>query len=261
MYYKAELTLVKFKFANIFKQIELADLQNFEKDKKNTVRTMFNGIAHSYDFLNHFLSFGIDVSWRKRLIKEARKVPNKSILDMATGTADLSIMAAKKLSPEKIVGADISTGMLDIGRKKVTEKGLNTVIDLQVQDAENLTFNDNSFDLAMVAFGVRNFENLEKGLSEMKRVIKPKSSLLVLEFSTPENRFVQWSYEFYSSVILPTIGRMVSRNKTAYTYLPKSIEKFPSGQKFVEILEKVGFSECRAIPLTFGIATLYIGVK
>lgn len=230
------------------------------QDKKNEVREMFNGIARNYDFLNHFLSFGIDTGWRKKLIRKAKKYSPSVILDIATGTADLAIMAAQ-LSPEKIIACDLSTEMLAIGKEKVGKKNLTHLIELQEQDAEQLTFSDKSFDLAMVAFGVRNFEYLEKGLHEILRVLNPGKPLLILEFSVPSNKLFRMVYHFYSFVFLPFIGRMISKDKTAYQYLPASIRKFPCGHEFVNILNQVGFVGSTHKELTFGIVTLYTAFR
>jgi demethylmenaquinone methyltransferase/2-methoxy-6-polyprenyl-1,4-benzoquinol methylase len=237
----------------------LDELKRFEKNKKGEVRAMFNGIARHYDFLNHFLSFGIDVWWRKKLIRKAATFRPKKILDMATGTADLAIMAAS-LKPEKIIGADIAKEMLNIGAQKVSKKKLESLIELVEQDAEVLTFDDQSFDLAMIAFGVRNFADLTKGLSELYRVIKPGGALLVLEFSTPSSAFVRIPYTFYSNTFMPFAGRLFSRNKFAYKYLPDSIRKFPSGKEFAVRLKDAGFHDVLFYPMTFGVVTLYVAV-
>jgi len=228
--------------------------------KKDQVAKMFNNISGNYDFLNHFLSAGIDVVWRKKAVALLKESKPKFILDVATGTGDFAIEALQ-LNPEKIIGVDISEGMLEIGRKILTNRGRNDTIQLINGDSENLPFEENKFDAAIVAFGVRNFENLEKGLTEIKRVLKPGGKLVVLEFSKP-NRFpFKQLYSFYFKVILPVIGRLVSKDKAAYTYLPESVDAFPDGQNFTNILLKVGFTNTTCKPLTFGISSLYSGVK
>ncbi|MCH8546563.1 MAG: bifunctional demethylmenaquinone methyltransferase/2-methoxy-6-polyprenyl-1,4-benzoquinol methylase UbiE [Cryomorphaceae bacterium] len=228
--------------------------------KKEQVAQMFDNIAHSYDRLNHILSLGIDKGWRKRLLKLARQQPSDYILDVATGTGDLAIALAK-LQPKKITGVDISNGMLDIGRQKVKRKMLDKRIELTYGDSEDLPFEDHSFDLVTVAFGVRNFENLEKGLKEMNRVLKPGGQLLVLEFSQPEMFPFAQIYKFYFKYILPGIGRMLSKDSSAYTYLPASVEAFPYGKAFTDVLESCGYSDTSIRKLTLGVASIYRGVK
>ena len=221
---------------------------------------MFNNIAHRYDFLNHFLSAGIDYSWRRKAIKLMGRKNPKTILDVATGTGDLAI-AALKINPEKIIGVDIAEDMLEFGRKKLTEKKLQDKITLETGDSENLRFGDASFDAVMVAFGVRNFENLEKGLSEMFRVINQNGQVMILEFSKPKKFPVKQLYNFYFRFILPSLGKMISGDSSAYTYLPESVGKFPDGDAFLNILQKIGFKEVKQIKLTFGIASIYWGLK
>lgn len=228
--------------------------------KKEKVRNMFNNISGHYDFLNHFLSFGIDILWRKKMIRKMGKFKPLNILDVATGTGDLAIEALK-LKPEKITGLDISEGMLEVGRKKLKKRGLDTLIDLQLGDSENMPFKDASFDASIVAFGVRNFETLDKGLAEMHRTLKKDGRIWVLEFSKPKNFPIKQLYNFYFKNILPLIGRIVSKDQSAYTYLPDSVQEFPSGKKFLEHLKSVGFSELKIFPLSFGIATIYHGKK
>lgn len=228
--------------------------------KKEQVADMFNNIAGKYDFLNHFLSLGIDKGWRKKAIAEIAKVNPKAILDVATGTGDLAI-AASKLNPDKIIGIDIAAQMLDVGRQKLKEKGLNELITMQVGDSEALPFADNSFDAITCAYGVRNFENLESGLKEMCRVLRPGGKLAILEFSHPKQFPVKQGYQFYFKYILPTLGKLVSKHSTAYSYLPESVMAFPEGQRFCEILAQCGFKEPKARPLTFGITTLYTATK
>ena len=221
---------------------------------------MFNNIAWRYDFLNHFLSFGIDRYWRRKTISELKKYNPKLILDVATGTGDLAI-AALKLHPVKIYGIDISSDMLNIGRKKIKQRKLNTVIELLESDSENLFFEDNKFDAITVAFGVRNFENLDKGLSEMRRVLKPGSVAVILEFSKPNNKLIRSLYRFYSVKITPRIGKLISKDKAAYDYLHESVEEFASGREFVSILQQVGFNKVQCKPLTFGIVSIYLAEK
>ena len=221
---------------------------------------MFNNIAGKYDFLNHFLSAGIDFIWRKKAIRIIGQGPHDHILDVATGTADLAI-EAMKLKPKQIIGIDIAGDMLAIGRKKLIKKKLNESITLETGDSENLRFEDESFDAVMVAFGVRNFENLEKGLTEMFRVLKSGGQVMILEFSKPTKSPVKQLYNFYFRFILPTLGRIISGDSAAYTYLPESVGAFPAGKEFTHILEKTGFRLTRNIPLTFGIASIYTGIR
>ncbi len=231
-----------------------------QNSKKQQVRSMFNNIAHRYDFLNHFLSAGIDYSWRKKAIRLLGQNQPKTILDVATGTGDLAIEAVK-IRPEKIIGIDIAEDMLEIGRKKLAVKNLQDMITLETGDSENLRFDDLSFDAVMVAFGVRNFENLEKGLAEMYRVLNNNGQVMVLEFSKPRKFPVKQLYHFYFRFILPTLGRIISGDTSAYTYLPESVGKFPDGESFLDILRKTGFNDTRQLPLTFGIASIYLGKK
>jgi demethylmenaquinone methyltransferase / 2-methoxy-6-polyprenyl-1,4-benzoquinol methylase len=233
---------------------------NTTSTKKVEVRAMFNSIARNYDFLNHFLSFGIDKFWRRVLINELLKYKPQSVIDIATGTADLAIMAASKGVGE-VIGVDLAPMMIDIGKKKISKSRYSYKIDLIIGDAENLSFPTNSFDAAMVAFGVRNFENLERGLDEINRVLKVGAPLLILEFSQPKSFPIKQFYFLYSKYLMPFFGRIISKDKSAYVYLPESIKKFPSGNNFIEILSKSNFENCRLKSLTFGIATLYIGHK
>jgi demethylmenaquinone methyltransferase/2-methoxy-6-polyprenyl-1,4-benzoquinol methylase len=228
--------------------------------KKEQVRVMFDNIAHKYDFLNHFLSAGIDIGWRKKLVKMINKHQPQHTLDVATGTADLAIALAKK-TKTPIIGIDISNGMLDIGREKLKKLNLDQQIVLQQADSENLPFDDNVFDAVMVAFGVRNFENLDKGLAEMNRVLKPGGMLAVLEFSRPRKFPVKQLYNFYFRFILPFLGRLISKDKGAYTYLPESVGKFPDGQDFINHLTSCGYHKNSERRLSFGIATIYTGFK
>jgi len=222
---------------------------------------MFNQIAFRYDFLNHFLSAGTDKSWRKKAIRELGSVKPKTILDVATGTADMPIMMMKYLSPERIVGIDISEGMLDLGKKKIVKYGFQKFISLQTGDAEEIPFSDASFDGITVAFGVRNFQNLEKGLSEMWRVLKPGGKLVILEFSRPEKGFFLPFYKTYLRCIAPRIGKLFSGNKEAYRYLNESVNAFPEGSVFMGILEKAGYQESQYKKLSLGICAIYTGIK
>lgn len=221
---------------------------------------MFDHIAHRYDFLNHFLSFGIDRRWRKTAINLLSADRPKDILDIATGTADFAI-ATLRLHPNKVVGVDISEKMLRIGREKLKKKKFDNKIQLFRYDSENLPFDDASYDAVTVAFGVRNFENLQKSLREIYRVLKPGGSILILEFSKPKKLIVRLLYGLYSKTFIPLSGKLFVRDKAAYTYLPDSIKQFPSGYKFLRELEQAGFRENIFKPLTFGIATVYKGVK
>lgn len=239
---------------------EVKPYKEAEGSKKEQVAQMFDSISERYDFLNHMLSMNIDKGWRKKVVKIATAEGPKQILDVATGTADLAI-ALTKAQPEKITGIDISNGMLEVGRKKIKEKGLTEIITLQQADSENLPFEDNTFDIVSVAFGVRNFENLEKGMSEIRRVLKPGGKALVLEFSQPTGFPFKQVYKFYFKNILPTLGKAISKDASAYTYLPESVNAFPYGQKFVDVLQKVGFKQNKFQPVTFGVATIYEAVK
>ena len=228
--------------------------------KKKQVADMFDSISGKYDFLNHFLSLGIDIRWRKKAIKLLQEDQPKKILDIATGTGDFAIESLK-LSPEQVIGVDISEGMLNVGREKMKKKGLDHIIDMQSGDSENLHFADNNFDAIIVAFGVRNFENLEKGLSEMNRVLKPGGKAVILEFSKPSVFPFKQLYNFYFSWILPKIGKIVSKDSAAYTYLPESVREFPYGDRFLKILGQTGFNNTQCKPLTLGISSIYVGEK
>ena len=230
--------------------------------KKEQVAEMFDNIAHSYDALNHFFSLGIDVLWRKKSIRMLKKRSPKKLMDVATGTADFAIEAQRMgLNAEEIIGVDISAGMLEIGRKKVAKKGYSETIDLQLGDSENLPFDDDYFDAYTVAFGVRNFENLEKGMTEMLRVLRPGGMGLVLEFSKPKSFPFKQLFWFYFRVVMPVVGQLVSRDSRAYTYLPESVKVFPQGEEFVAIMEKCGYKNIEQTRLTGGIATIYTGTK
>ena len=237
--------------------IPYKDQQN---SKKEQVAQMFDNISPKYDFLNHFLSLGIDLWWRKKAIATLRKENPELILDVATGTADFAI-AALKLKPKKVIGVDISEGMLSFGRKKIAKKNLTEQIELQTGDSENLNFPDNYFDAVIVSFGVRNFENLEKGLNNIHRVLKPNGSLVVLEFSKPRYFPFKQLYNFYFNSILPVLGKTFSKDNSAYKYLPESVKAFPDGKDFIKILERIGFNNTQCKPLTFGISSIYKGNK
>ncbi len=231
-----------------------------EASKKQQVAQMFDNISAKYDFLNHFLSLGIDIYWRKKAIRILKKQQPKTILDVATGTGDLAI-EAMSLKPEKVIGVDISEGMLSYGRKKLKKLKLEDTIELQSGDSENLSFENDTFDAVMVSFGVRNFENLEKGLSEINRVLKDNGTLVVLEFSKPTVFPYKQLYNFYFKNILPLVGKIISRDQAAYSYLPESVQEFPYGKAFTDILEKLGYKSVKCRPLTFGISSIYVAQK
>ena len=229
--------------------------------KKEQVANMFDNIAFRYDFLNRFLSAGIDIIWRKNAIKQLRDIDPKKILDVATGTADVAIMATGILHPDKIIGIDISDGMLDFGRKKIAKLGLGSTIELLNGDSETIKFDDNSFDAVTVAFGVRNFEHLEKGLSEIKRVLRPGGKLVVLEFSKPKAKVIKQVYNVYMKIVAPGMGRLFSKNRNAYKYLDESIKKFPEGKNFTQILDNLGYLNTYCKPQSLGICSIYCGTK
>ncbi len=229
--------------------------------KKEQVAEMFDNVSGKYDLLNHVLSGGVDIYWRKKALSMLKNNRNDLVLDIATGTGDLAIEASRILKPGKIIGVDISRGMLEAGRAKIKKLGLEDKIEMQLGDSEKLLFDDNTFDTVIVSFGVRNFENLLKGLSDMNRVLKPGGTCMVVEFSKPTNYFFKQAYWFYSTKILPLIGKLVSKDSSAYTYLPESVKAFPDGEDFLKVYRDAGFKETRAIPLTFGICSVYIGKK
>ena len=229
--------------------------------KGKQIQKMFDRISSRYDFINHILSFGIDVQWRKKLVyRLARHTPNR-ILDIATGTGDLAILSAQKISNAHIIGMDISEGMLRLSRKKVIEKKLSDRIRMVHGDSENIPFKEDYFDAITVSFGIRNFENLSSGLLEMYRVLKPEGHLLILEFSTPLNLSIKKLYSLYIRNILPFIGKILSEDKEAYAYLPESMATFPFGKEMEMILIEAGFYDIELLPLTFGVATIYISRK
>ena len=232
---------------------------NSLESKKDQVKHMFNMIASKYDFLNHTLSLGMDYVWRKKAIKKILNNP-KEILDIATGTADFAISAAKH-TQANITGIDISDQMIYVGNKKIQQKKLNNRIKLSIEDSENLPFLDNSYDAITAGFGVRNFENLEKGLSEIHRVVKKNGYVVILEPSTPKAFPLKQIFSIYFQKILPFIGSLVSKDKSAYSYLPNSVKSFPDGDDFLKILNKQGFSKATYYPLSFGIVSLYVAIK
>ncbi len=228
--------------------------------QKQYVRSLFDSIAHRYDLLNHLLSGGIDFYWRRRALEHLREIRPLRILDVATGTGDFAI-AALRLGPEKIIGIDIAEEMLARGRHKLASRGLEAVISLQSGDAEKLEFADGSFDAVIVAFGVRNFENLEGGLGEMRRVLRPGGKAVILEFSRPDAFPMKQLYPLYFQRVLPLIGELVSQSSTAYRYLPETVMQFPQGDQFLEILRRTGFSTPGAERLTSGIVSIYTGMR
>lgn len=232
-----------------------------EMGKKQQVERMFDNIAHRYDFLNHFLSLGIDNVWRRKAIKILNSVKPKSVLDIATGTGDVAFEVNKRIETEKLVGLDLSEGMLKYAREKSKKRGLEEKITFIKGDSENLEFQDNSFEGVIVSFGVRNFENINKGLSEIYRVLKPGGKLVILEFSKPKKFPVKNLYNFYFTNILPLWGKLISKDQSAYTYLPESVKAFPEGNEFCRIMEQQGFTAVEQKPLTFGICTIYSGIR
>lgn len=232
-----------------------------QEGKKEQVRSMFNSIAGKYDFLNHFLSMGIDIYWRNQLVKRLKKNRPSQILDIATGTGDLAITISKALPQASIIGADISENMLEVGKQKVIKKKLDDRIKMELGDSEKLKYNDGFFDAVTVAFGVRNYEDLDKGLKEMNRVTKTNGTVNILEFSKPTAFPIKQIYNFYFSSILPLLGKSVSKDDAAYTYLPESVQKFPDGDKFLKHLSSAGYQDVKQVKFTFGICSLYMGKK
>jgi demethylmenaquinone methyltransferase / 2-methoxy-6-polyprenyl-1,4-benzoquinol methylase len=224
------------------------------------VRSLFDSIAYRYDFLNHTLSSGIDILWRRRAVRLLQDAHPKRILDVATGTADLAIETAR-LNPEQVIGVDISTKMLEIARVKILKKHLEDIITLESGEAEHLRFETGSFDVVMTAFGVRNFENLELGLREFHRVLRSGGTAMILEFSQPSRSPVKQFYQFYSRYLLPFLGGLISKNRSAYEYLPSTIMEFPDGEEFCDCLLSAGFSNATWYPQTFGIASIYVAEK
>ncbi|MBV9988681.1 MAG: bifunctional demethylmenaquinone methyltransferase/2-methoxy-6-polyprenyl-1,4-benzoquinol methylase UbiE [Chitinophagaceae bacterium] len=231
------------------------------QQKKEQVAEMFNSIASRYDFMNRFLTAGVDLRWRRKTILQLQDIHPQLVLDVATGTADIAILTHQLLHPQKITGIDISEGMLELGRKKLEQLGLSSQIELQQGDSEQLAFPANSFDAITVAFGVRNFQDLEKGLQEMLRVLRPGGRLAILEFSRPPNPIFRALCNFYTNVITPFIGRLFANNRKAYQYLNDSVQAFPEGPAFTRILADTGFSNTRFRRLSLGICTIYTGDK
>lgn len=235
---------------------------NEEQSKKEQVEEMFDNIAPTYDRLNHILSLNIDKVWRRRVMRIVRRAKAHSIMDVATGTGDLAIAMAKRVDGAQILGVDLSEEMLAVARKKIERLGLEERIKLEKGDAENLDMvASESIDAATVAFGVRNFENMERGLKEIYRTLRPGGKLVVLEFSMPRNRFIRWIYGIYAHHLLPRIGAMISKDDKAYTYLPDSVEEFPAAERFKEILLGVGFTSVKLRRQSFGIAYIYEATK
>ena len=231
-----------------------------ELGKKEQVAQMFDTISGNYDGLNRVISFGIDIKWRKKVLKLVSDKNPKTVLDIATGTGDLAILMTNT-SAEKIIGLDISAGMLEVGRNKIKAKNLSDKIEMILADSENMPFEDNTFDAITVAFGVRNFENLEKGLTEILRVLKSDGIFVILETSVPDKTPYKQGYTFYSKNILPIIGKLFSKDNSAYQYLSESASVFPYGEALNNILRKIGFIEVKAMPQTFGVATIYSASK
>lgn len=232
-----------------------------EGEKASQVEQMFDVIAPSYDKLNHRLSWNIDRGWRKKAIRQLVPFRPQKVLDIATGTGDFAIMAAQMLSPQSLVGADISEGMMAVGAEKVKDLGLQDIISFAREDCLNLSYDDNTFDAVTAAFGIRNFASLDRGLSEMCRVMKPGGHLSIVELTTPVSFPMKQLFWLYSHTVLPLYGRLVSKDKSAYTYLTKTIEAFPQGERMMQILQQAGFSETAFRRLTFGICTLYTATK
>ena len=244
----------------MYKQ-ELINPYGKDGEKGKLVEQMFNNIAPTYDILNHRLSWDIDKSWRKKAISQLLPFNPQSILDIATGTGDFAILSAEMLSPKQMIGVDISDGMMTIGRQKVKAKGLQDIVFFKKEDCTNLSFEDNSFDAVTAAFGIRNFQDLDRGLSEMCRVLKQGGHLIIVELTTPICFPMKKLFKIYSHTILPIYGRMISKDTNAYHYLINTIEAFPQGERMVEILRNIGFKEPKFTRLTSGICTMYFATK
>ncbi len=240
--------------------IDVKPYKDKDNSRKEQVTEMFDNISGNYDFMNRIMTFGIDVKWRKKVVKMVAETKPEKILDIATGTGDFAIILAE-IKPKKIVGLDISRGMLEVGKQKVKQKGLEDLIEMVLGDSENLPFEDNTFDAITVGFGVRNFENLDKGLSEINRVLKPGGIFVVLETSQPEKFPFKQLYKFHSKYIIPLLGKMFSKDQSAYQYLPESAEAFPYGEAFNNILRKNEFISVTNIPLLFGASSIYKAYK
>ena len=232
-----------------------------EGEKASQVEQMFDNIAPTYDKLNHRLSWDIDKGWRRKAIRQLVPHEPKTLLDIATGTGDFAILAAKMLKPERLIGADISEGMMEIGRQKVKAEGLDTIVSFEKEDCLNLSYGDGTFDAVTAAFGIRNFADLDKGLKEMQRVLKKGGHLSIVELTTPVTFPMKQLFRIYSHTVLPIYGRLISKDTSAYAYLTKTIEAFPQGERMVEILKKAGFAEASFRRLTFGICTMYFATK
>jgi demethylmenaquinone methyltransferase / 2-methoxy-6-polyprenyl-1,4-benzoquinol methylase len=239
---------------------EIVKPYNTDKSKKEEVAQMFNNISARYDFLNHFLSLGIDHIWRRKAVNTLREIQPKRILDLATGTGDFAI-ALLKLNPTQIIGMDISSGMLEVGKNKMKAKHVSHIIDMQLGDSENMPFEDGYFDAITVGFGVRNYEHLEKGLSEMLRVTRVGGKIVILEFSKPKRFPIKQAFGFYSRFIIPFFGKRISKDEKAYAYLPESVAAFPEGKAFTDILSKLGYKQAESTLVSGGIATIYTGIK
>ena len=232
-----------------------------EGEKGKLVEEMFDNIAPTYDTLNHRLSWDIDKGWRKKAIRQLLPFQPKTILDIATGTGDFAILSAKELRPQRMIGIDISEGMMKIGQKKVEAEGLQHIVSFKKDDCTHLSFDDNSFDAVTAAFGIRNFQNLDQGLSEMYRVLKPNGHLSIVELTTPVSFPMKQLFKLYSHTILPVYGKLISKDTSAYSYLTKTIEAFPQGEVMLDILRKAGFKNASFKRLTFGICTMYFATK
>ena len=232
-----------------------------EGEKGKLVEEMFDNIAPTYDTLNHRLSWDIDKGWRKKAIRQLLPFQPKAILDIATGTGDFAILSAKELRPQRMIGIDISEGMMKIGQKKVEAEGLQHIVSFKKEDCTHLSFDDNSFDAVTAAFGIRNFQNLDQGLSEMYRVLKPNGHLSIVELTTPVSFPMKQLFKLYSHTILPVYGKLISKDTSAYSYLTKTIEAFPQGEVMLDILRKAGFKNASFKRLTFGICTMYFATK
>ena len=241
-------------------KIEVKPYNQDDKSKKQEVAEMFDNISARYDFLNHFLSLGIDKIWRRKAIKQLRSIPVKKIIDIATGTGDFAI-AALKLNPEEVIGLDISAGMLAVGEQKMIKNKVDSIIKMQLGDSENIPYDSNYFDALTVGFGVRNFENLELGLAEMLRVLKPGGKAVILEFSKPKRFPIKQIFGFYSRYFIPFFGKRISKDAQAYSYLPESVAAFPEGKDFEDILRKIGYKNIESTLVSGGIATIYAGIK
>jgi demethylmenaquinone methyltransferase/2-methoxy-6-polyprenyl-1,4-benzoquinol methylase len=246
---------------NIYPHDTIVPFKDSKESKKKQVENMFDKIAFRYDFLNRFLSAGIDVGWRKKAIKQLLSSKPKNILDVATGTGDFAITSYEILKPDKITGIDISEGMLEIGRKKIEKAGLQQKIELLNGDSEAILFDNDTFDAVTVAFGVRNFENLEKGLSEIRRVLKPGGKLIVLEFTKPSAPVIKQLYNFYMNTITPKIGKVIAKNNEAYQYLNDSVLQFPEKESFIHILNQSDYRNAFYKTLTLGICSIYCAEK